>query len=147
MNMEQLKEFVALETRRRELDSELKAIAARIDDLEQALLPQFLADGVASMKVDGRTVYIAQDIYASPAGDRAEVITALKRSNLGQYVSENYNTQSLRAYVREVAEEARLRCQQQDRLFTEEEVRRALPSPLSEALKVSFVHSLRSRRV
>ena len=147
MNMEQLKEFVALETRKRELDAELKAIAARIDDLEQALLPQFLTAGVASMKVDGRTVYIAQDIYAGPAHNRAEVITALKRSGLGQYVSENYNTQSLRAFVREVAEEARLRCRQQDRLFTEEEVRTALPSPLSEALKVSFVHSLRSRRV
>jgi len=146
MNMGQLKEFVALEKRKRDLDSELKAIGARLDDLEQALVPQFLADGVASMKVDGRTVYIAQDIQASPLNDRAEVIAALKRSELGQYVSENYNTQSLRAFVREVAEEARLRCQQQDRLFTEEEVRTALPSPLSEALKISFVHSLRSRK-
>ena len=146
MNMEQLKEFVALEKRKRDLDSELKAIGVRLDDLEQALVPQFLADGVASMKVDGRTVYIAQDIQASPLNDRAEVIAALKRSELGQYVSENYNTQSLRAFVREVAEEARLRCQQQSRLFTEEEVRTALPSPLSEALKISFVHSLRSRK-
>jgi hypothetical protein len=146
MNMEQLKEFVCLETRKRELDSELKAIAARIDDLEQALVPQFLNDGVASMKVNGRTVYIAQDIQAGPLNDRAEVIGALRRSELGQYISENYNTQSLRAFVREVAEEARLRCQQQNRLFTEEEVRVALPSPLCDALKISFVHSLRSRK-
>ena len=146
MNMEQLKEFVCLETRKRELDSELKAIAARIEDLEQALVPQFLSDGIASMKVDGRTVYIAQDIQAGPANDRAEVIGALKKSELGQYVSENYNTQSLRAFVREVAEEVRLRCQQQDRLFTEEEVRVALPAPLCDALKISFVHSLRSRK-
>lgn len=146
MNIEQLKEFVCLETRKRELDSELKAIAARIDDLEQALVPQFLSDGVASMKVDGRTVYIAQDIHASPANDRAEVIGALKQSELGQYVSENYNTQSLRAFVREVAEEVRLRCRQQDRLFSEEEVRVALPAPLGDVLKIAFVHSLRSRK-
>lgn len=146
MNIEQLKEFVCLETRKRELDSELKAIAARIDDLEQSLVPQFLSDGVASMKVDGRTVYIAQDIQASPTNGRAEVIGALKHSELGQYVSENYNTQSLRAFVREVAEEVRLRCQQQDRLFTEEEVRAALPAPLGAALKIAFVHSLRSRK-
>jgi hypothetical protein len=146
MNMEQLKEFVCLETRKRELDSELKAIVARIDDLEQALVPQFLSDGIASMKVDGRTVYIAQDMQASPASDRAEVIRALKESELGQYIAENYNTQSLRAFVREVAEEVRLRCQQQDRLFNEEEVRVALPTPLCDALKVSFVHSLRSRK-
>ena len=146
MNMEHLKEFVSLETRKRELDSELKAIAARIDDLETALVPQFLTDGVASMKVDGRTVYIAQDIQASPANDRGEVIGALKQSELGQYVSENYNTQSLRAFVREVAEEVRLRCQQQDQLFTEEQVRTALPAPLCDVLKISFVHSLRSRK-
>jgi hypothetical protein len=146
MNVAQLKEFVCLETRKRELDSELKAIAARIDDLEQALLPQFLSDGIASMKVDGRTVYIAQDIQASPANDRVEVIGALKESELGQYVSENYNPQSLRAFVRELAEEVRLCCQQQDRLFTEEEVRVALPAPLCDALKISFVHTLRSRK-
>ena len=146
MNIEQLKEFVCLETRKRELDSELKAIAARIDSLEQALLPQFLSDGVASLKVDGRTVYIAQDIQAGPLNDRAQVIGALRQSELGQYISENYNTQSLRAFVREVAEEVRLRCQQRNRLFTEEEVRVALPSPLCNTLKISFVHSLRSRK-
>ncbi len=146
MNIEQLKEFVSLETRKRELDSELKAIAARIDDLEQALVPQFLTDGVASMKVDGRTVYIAQDIHASPLNDRTEVIGALRQSELGQYVTENYNTQSLRAFVREVAEEVRQRCQKANRLFTEDEVRVALPAPLGDALKISFVHSLRSRK-
>jgi hypothetical protein len=146
MNIEQLKEFVALEKRKRDLDSELKAIAVRLDDLEQALVPQFLNDGVASMKVDGRAVYLAQDIYAGPLNDRGEVIAALKASELGQYVSENYNTQSLKAFVREVAEEVRLRCQQEERLFTEEEVRAALPAPLGSTLKISFVHSLRSRK-
>jgi hypothetical protein len=84
MNMEQLKEFVCLETRKRELDSELKAIAARIDDLEQSLVPQFLSDGIASMKVDGRTVYIAQDIQASPANDRAEVIVRTRPVRFGE---------------------------------------------------------------
>ena len=146
MNMEQLKEFVALEKRKKDLDSELKAIAARLDDLEQALVPQFLNDGVNSLKIDGRTVYLAEDIYASPVNDRGEVIAALKQSELGQYVSENYNTQSLKAFVREVAQEVRLRCQQEERLFTEDEVRLSLPAPLGDTLKISFVHSLRSRK-
>jgi hypothetical protein len=146
MNMEQLKEFVALEKRKRELDSELKQIAARLDDLEQALVPQFLNDGVNSLRIDGRLVYLAQEIYAGPLNDRAQVIAALKASELGQYISENYNTQSLKAFVREVAEEVRLRCEQQERLFTEEEVRAALPAPLGAALKISFVHSLRTRK-
>jgi len=144
--MEQLKEFVALEKRKRDLDSELKSIAARLDDLEQALVPQFLNDGVNSLRIDGRLVYLAQEIFAGPLSDRGEVIAALKASELGQYVSENYNTQSLKAFVREVAEDVRLRCQQEERLFTEEEVRAALPAPLGAALKISFVHSLRTRK-
>ena len=146
MNMEQQKEFVALENRKKELDSELKAIAAQLDDLEQSLVPQFLEDGVQSMKIDGRVVYVAQDIYPSPASDRAAVVEALKKSELGQYVSENFNSQSLRAFVREVAEEVRLQCEQQDKLLTEEAVLAALPAPLGQALKVSFIHSLRSRK-
>jgi hypothetical protein len=146
MNMEQLKEFVALEKRKRDLDAELKAVAARLDDLEQALVPQFVTDGVVSMKLGGYTVYLAQDVYASPLNGRSQVIAALKASELAQYVSENYNTQSLKAFVRELAEEVRLRCQQQQRLFTEEEVRAALPAPLGNSLKISFVHSLRTRK-
>jgi len=146
MNMEHLKEFVALEKRKRDLDSELKSIAAQLEDLEQALVPQFLNDGVNSLRIDNRLVYLAQEIFASPLNDRGEVIAALKASELGQYVSENYNTQSLKAFVREVAEDIRLRCQQEERLFTEEEVRAALPAPLGNTLKISFVHSLRSRK-
>lgn len=146
MNMVQLKEFVALEHRKKELDSELKAITARLDDLEQTLVPQFLNDGVQSMRIDGRVVYVAQDIYPSPATDRAAVVDALKESELGQYVSENFNTQSLKAFVREIAEEVRLRCEQENTLLTEDAVVAALPAPLGQALKVSFVHSLRSRK-
>jgi len=146
MNMDQLKEFVALEKRRKELDSELKNIAARLDDLEQALVPQFLTDGVNSLRIDNRLVYLAQEIFASPLNDRSQVIAALKASELGQYVSENYNTQSLKAFVREVAEEARVRCQQEQRPLTEEDVRHSLPAPLGDTLKISFVHSLRCRK-
>ena len=146
MNMEQLKEFVGLENRKKELDSELKAIAARLDDLEQSRVPQFREDGVQSMRIDGRVVYVAQDIYPSPVSDRAAVVDALKKSELGQSVSENFNSQSLRAFVREVAEEVRLQCEQQDKLLTEEAVLAARPMPLGQALKVSFVHSLRSRK-
>ena len=146
MDVNKLREFVALENRKRDLESELKSVAAQLDTLQQTLVLQFINDGVNSVRIDNRLVYLAQDIYASPLNDRGEVIAALKASELGQYVSENYNTQSLKAFVREVAEEVRLRCQQEERLFTEEEVRAALPAPLGNTLKISFVHSLRSRK-
>jgi hypothetical protein len=147
MDMQQLKEFVCLENRKRDLDAELKATKQKLDDLEQALVPQFIEDGVQRMTVDGRTVSLSQDIYAAPAADRECVVAALKQSELGQYVAENYNSNSLTAFVREVAREVAARAERAQRPYDEEEVRQALPQPLGDALKVSFVHSLRSRKV
>jgi hypothetical protein len=146
MNMEQLKEFVCLENRKRDLDAELKGVKARLDELEEALVPQFIEDGVQSMKVDGRTVSLAQEIYASPLDGRERVVEALKASELAQYVSENYNTNSLSAFVREVARDVAAQAEREERIFTEDDVRAALPAPLGLALKISFVHTLRSRK-
>lgn len=111
MNMQQLREFVSLETRKKDLDAELKAVKQQLDDLEEALIPQFVNDGVQRMTVDGRTVSIQQDVYASPLNDREEVVDALKQSELGQYVAENYNTNSLTAFVRELKREVEWRAQ------------------------------------
>jgi hypothetical protein len=147
MNMEQLKEFVCLENRKRDLDAELKATKQKLDDLEQVLVPQFIDDGVQRMTVDNRTVSLAQDIYASPMGERADVVAALKASELGQYVAENYNTNSLTAFVREVARDVAVLAGREGRPYGEDEVLQALPQPLGTALKVSFIHSLRSRKV
>ena len=106
MNMEQLREFVSLENSKRDLDARLKAANQRLDELEDLIIPQFIEAGVPSIAVtvDGstRTLSIYPDVYASPLNDRTEVAAALKASELGQYVAENYNSNSLTAYVREV---------------------------------------------
>ena len=150
MNMEQLKEFVSLEGQKITLDAELKQVKQKLDELEELLVPQFIEDGVPSITVDveghTRTVRIEQEVYASPLNDREEVIEALRASELGQYVAENYNTQSLTAFVREVKREVETRAAKENRLYDEQEVRAALPAPLGTALKISFVHVLRSRK-
>jgi hypothetical protein len=80
-------------------------------------------------------------------GERADVVAALKASELGQYVAENYNTNSLSAFVREVARDVAVLATREGRPYGEDEVLQALPQPLGTALKVSFIHSLRSRKV
>jgi len=70
----------------------------------------------------------------------------LKASELGQYVAENYNSNSLTAYVREVWREVVQRAQREDRVATEDDVRAALPKPLGDAIKISLVHKLSSRK-
>ena len=150
MNMEQLREFVSLENRKRDLDAELKAANQRLDALEDLIIPQFIEAGVPSIAVtvDGatRTLSIYPDVYASPLNDRTEVTAALKASELGQYVAENYNTNSLTAFVREVWREVLLAAQRENRVATEGDVRAALPKPLGDAIKVSLVHKLSSRK-
>ncbi len=133
-----------------DLDAELKATNQRLDELEDLILPQFIEAGVPSIAVtvDGstRTLSIYPDVYASPRNDRADVAAALKASELGQYVAENYNSNSLTAYVREVWREIVQAAARENRVATEDDVRAALPKPLGDAIKISLVHKLSSRK-
>jgi hypothetical protein len=122
VNLEQLKEFVCLEYRKKELDAEQKQVKQQLDDLEQALVPQFIQAGIQKMTVDGRTVSLVHDIYASPLYDRDDVVAALKQSEPGQYVAENYNSNSLTAFVREVKREVESQAQQEQRPYDEEDI-------------------------
>ncbi len=145
MNIEQLKEYVCLEKRKKELDAELKQTNQRIGELEEALVPQFVADGVDRMSLDGRTIYLLQKVSAAPVKDRGDVIDALKQSELGQYVAENYNTQSLTAFVNEIRKDLEARFEKENRPLAEEDVRAALPEPLGRALRITFFYKLGNR--
>lgn len=145
MDMTQLKEFVSLEKRKKDLDAELKQTNQRIAELEDALIPQFVANGMSKATVDGRTVYLMQKVSASPWTDREEVIAALKASELGQYVAENYNTQSLTAFVNEIRKDLEVRFEKEEKPLTEQDVRDALPEPLGKALKITFFYKLGNR--
>ena len=130
MNTEELKRFVALEERRRQLEAEVDAVKAEAAELEQRLLPQFEQGGFEKISIDGRTVYIERKLWAKARdGDKAAVCKALKRCRLGDYVEETFNTNSLSAYVRELDREGR-----------------ALPPSLAAVLDVSEVFKLRTRR-
>jgi len=130
MNTEELKRFVALEERRRQLEAEVDTIKAEATELEQRLLPQFEQEGFEKISIDGRTVYVERKLWAKARdGNKAAVCKALKRARLGDYVEETFNTNSLSAYVRELDREER-----------------PLPPSLREVLEVSEVFKLRTRR-
>src|SRR5579885_705997 len=126
MNLEPLREFVSLENHKRDLNADLKATQQRLDELEGTIIPMFIEAGVPAMtvEVDGakRTLSIYPDVYASPLNDREEVVGALKESELGQYVAENYNTNSLTSFVREVWKELRHGADRGQRVVTEDDL-------------------------
>jgi len=130
MNTEELKRFVALEERRRQLETEIDTVKAEAAELEQRLLPEFERGGLEKISIDGRTVYLERKLWAKAKdGDKAVVCKALKRAHLGDFVEETFNTNSLSAYVRELDREER-----------------PLPPTLHGVLEISEVFKLRTRR-
>jgi len=142
MNITQVKQFVALADEKAELDQRLKQVEADMKALEEALLAQFQESGTQSVNVDGRTVSLRRDLFASPKdGDRDAVIEALKMTDLGQYVKEDYNGNSLKAYVREM-----VRAAEAERGGPLADLADALPEPLRAVLAVYVKYSVRATR-
>ena len=145
MNTAELKEFVALEEEKSNLKSRLKAIESRLGELDESLTKQFLDDGIQSTRIDGRTVYLHRDIYASAKdGAKDAVVAALKACDLGQYVKEDYNANSLKAYVREMVHEAEELARTEGRVI--DDPAKAIPEHLAATLNISTVFSISSRR-
>jgi len=150
MDMAPLREFVSLEKKKKDLDAELKVAKQRLDELEDLIIPMFIEHGVPSMAVEAdgmtRALSIYQDVYASPVNDREEVVTALKVSELGAYVAENYNANSLTSYVREIWNELKDTAKRENRVVFEADLRAALPEALRPVLKISILHKISSVR-
>ncbi len=152
MNIAQLKEFVGLETAKRRLEAELNLTKQKLDDLKEALIPQFLEDGIQKTTVDGRTVSIVTDVRPAMVNGREEVVKALRAEGLDQYIGVNH--QSFGAYVREIArevEEAIARensgkPQEEQKVMTEDDVRSALPEALRTEVAIAFEYKLRSQK-
>ena len=130
MNTDELKQFIALDERRRTLEAEIETIKAEAAEIAPRLLPQFEPSGMERVSIDGRTVYIERKLWAKAKdGDKSAVCKALRRCRLGDYVEETFNTNSLSAYVRELDREER-----------------QLPPTLPAVLDISEVFKLRTRR-
>jgi hypothetical protein len=145
VNTAELKEFVKLEQEKADIKLRLKNIESRLGELDESLTRQFIEDGIQSTRIDGRTVYLHRDLFASAKdGDKEAVVVALKACNLGQYVKEDYNANSLKAYVREMVREAEEQARIEGRVI--EDPAKALPEHLAVTLNISTVFSVSSRR-
>lgn len=104
ISMDRLKEFVALEKRRRVLEAELAVVKKQAGDLEPVLREQFAVSGVQNMKMDGLTVSIRRSVYPKyrDGFGRGDVIEALKLDGLSDLLKEDYNTSTFTALVRDI---------------------------------------------
>jgi len=148
VDTEAIRRFVSLEQRKKDLDALLKEATKELAEAREAAIEALLAAGLDAAEVDGRRVALSQKAAARPLEDREAVIAALKASPISGYVAEDYNTRSLDAFVTEVLDDVRRRARDEEwgRLYTEEDVRAALPESLHDVLKVSFYYLLSSTR-
>ncbi len=149
MDMEQVREFIALEKGKKALQAELLATNQSLTALDAAITTQLVAEGLTGVILDGRAVTVATDVYAGPIdGQKENVLDALRSSDdTAGLVTSGYTPAALNKYVREVAADVESACSQDPaRMYDVEAVRAALPPQLAAAVKVSFVYVLRSRK-
>lgn len=143
---ESLAEFVQLAARKRELDAEMKTVAALIDEMEGPLLAEMSEMGMQNTKINGVTVYINRQLWAGamkdewvdPDGNTVLVTNtpatceALVECGLGDFVKPSFNTNTLSAWLREQP--------------LDDQGQPILPEGLAGRMTVSEKFSLRTRR-
>jgi len=111
--IENIKKFTQLTEEKKALKQKLRDIQVELDALENQIEEHFVESGVSSMKVGGRTVYLRKQLFVSPNAMEGEspedakrrACRALQTSGLGWLVSEGYNSNTLRAVIREMQED------------------------------------------
>lgn len=105
MNMNLAKKVAKMIAKKRQLEDDLRAVKEDIAQHEPQLLDEMVANQLERLQipVEGQkiSIYIHKQLWTKPKEDRAEVVSVLKKCGLSDFVSENYNSNSLSAYVRE----------------------------------------------
>ena len=102
MNMEQVRRLAELEDEKSDLERRLKRVKSEIADVEPVVRDEMAQEGVQSINVGDRTVYLHRQLWARPRdGDYASAVEALREVGLDEYVEEKFNVHSLSAVVRE----------------------------------------------
>lgn len=97
----------SLKEHKKELQDELKAVNAELEEVEQQLAELMINEEMQNFTRNGQTFYLNTRIYANAIADRKEELFAwLKENGYGDLVYETVNANSLAAFVREQLEEA-----------------------------------------
>lgn len=92
----------ALKERKKELDTQTKAIAAEIEHIDLELSDAMAEAECERFSRNGSTFYLNSRLYASPvAGRKGEMIMALKANGYGDIVTETVNANTLASFVKE----------------------------------------------
>lgn len=99
---EHVREFNEVVERRKKHDGIVKDLKARAQELEAVILEHFLQTGMSSVKIDGRTVFMATKIRSSfKAGFREQGLELLRTTGHEWLIKPTVNAKTLSAFVKE----------------------------------------------
>jgi hypothetical protein len=127
------RQFGELMARKKELEEEAKEIARQLKAMETPLRESMAFAGVDSLPIKtalGKmTVYLHSQLWAKPKVSKADACAALKQADLGEFVAEGFNTNTVSAFFREHLKSGE-----------------TIPSGLLDAFSIDEVQSVRARR-
>ena len=103
MNLDDVRYYISLTAEKRDLEASLRRVQDSLNQLEPALAEAFAEEGLQHLRLDDHTVYLQQELWASPAeGDYDRLCDELIGNGLESMVQRRVNAMTLSAYVREV---------------------------------------------
>lgn len=131
IDMQKVTEFCELKRRKEELDEQLKSVNSLMRAVEAQLLDMFAEAGVPKISTkEYGTLYVQRQLWAGPKeGNKAALVEFLK-SYQPALVSENVNSQTLSAFVRDITDNGE----------------KELPQGLGAVVEVKEQYSMRLRK-
>lgn len=133
MNTAWIRDWMKMVERKREAEERIAEINEQIKECERLILRDLQEEGVDRITVDGKTVYVRREVWASSGGDTPALVQAFKEEGLDELVTETVSSQRLSAWVRE---------HDPERSMSEEEIVSALPPRIAPHVKVTEVFKL-----
>lgn len=137
LDAEKARRLAEIDERRSELKDELSRLDKERGPIEAELLEQMAETGISKIRIDGRTIYLYSQTWASvERGEEepneeayARACKALAEAGLADMVETRFNTHRLSAFVRELAKNGE-----------------SIPAQFEGAIKVTDRYSVRSRK-
>ena len=96
-----------LRDRKAELEDDLKALTAEIDETDKALSDQMMEAELPKFSHSGVTFYLKTRLFASPqAGRKEDMFDALREHGYGDLITETVNSNTLSSFCKEQIEQS-----------------------------------------
>lgn len=136
-----LKTYAELEVQRRAAENALKDITRRMEELEPQVLAHMADSGIDKITIHDITFYPKRRIYGAVVEgyNKADVADALIAADLGDFVQNTYNANTLNGYLASFDRES-------DEALTPAQIKQMLPEALRPVLNVGEVWSVAAQK-